>query len=139
MEFITDRTEADVLLGTAKGQYGPADLNRVERDVEQLAAAARALGLGCALTTKTDWGQPGPFDPDAWPTAAQMERYLGNVAALCDLFGQPCNLPPNLDHLTWEGANAIEQALQRVHTQVRRLSTIYRFSGELYAGEEEGL
>ena len=38
MQFITDRTHADVLLGNEKGIYSYEDLNRVERAVAQLSA-----------------------------------------------------------------------------------------------------
>ena len=42
MNLITDRTLEDVLLGTEKGHYGEADLNRVEYAVAELYELAKA-------------------------------------------------------------------------------------------------
>lgn len=138
MELITDRTEADVLLGTAKGQYNYTDLNRVESAVGELVALAARMGVGQDIVTKTDWAPPGAYLYSEWPTAgANMIRYLQNVSDLCDAFQVPTSaLPYSMSSLTWEGANAIEKALQAVYQRIQKLLLYYRYSGEFYAGEE---
>lgn len=107
MEFITDRTKADVLLGNAKGGYGYEDLNRVETAVAELSTL-----LGLNLTTKTDWSV------SSLPLAADMDRYLGNVAAIrtkaislgaSSVFPA---LPSSMVNLNWTGANNIERVLE---------------------------
>lgn len=135
MEFITDRTEADVLLNNAKGSYGHTDLNRVEAAVKDISER-----LGLNLATKTDWGYPGDYDPGKWPVEAQMARYLGNIFTVRDHFGlTEIPLPTSMNRLTWQGANNIEKMLQRTLVIIDGIQESYRYSGEFYAGEEISL
>lgn len=139
MDLITNRTEEDVLLQNSRGTYGHEDLNRVEEAVAKLCTLAKQLDIQLDLTTKTDWGVPGAFSLDTWPTAEQMARYLGNVCALCDALSLKTSIPKTMEHLTFEGANEIENALLLVYNRVQGVLQTYQFSGELYAGEENVL
>ena len=62
IELVTDRTEADVLLGNSKGIYQAEDLNRVGQAVEELAALLPQLDLQAAVAPKTDWAPPEAYD-----------------------------------------------------------------------------
>lgn len=139
MEFVTDRTKTDVLLGTEKGQYGFADLNRVEQAVAELSAAAKKLDIHYTPVVKTDWGAPGVFSSETWPTKGQMIRYLENVSRLCQLMEIKAAIPSTMEKLTWEGANDIEQALLFVSERIRNILQILQYSGEIFAGEENYL
>ena len=136
MQLITDRTDGDVLLGTEKGRYNYTDLNRVENAVAQLLQFGEPLGLKQNLIIKTDWGLPGSFNADEWPTAAQMQRYLSNVRTLRDAVSLESALPETMEHLTWQGANAIEQVLSDVHLRMNAILNTLQYSGEIFAGEE---
>ena len=139
MNLITNRTEADVFLGNENGRYRYTDLNRVEQAVAELLTLSARLDIHPKLVTKTDWGLPGEFSAEAWPTKEQMERYLGNVHALCDALSLKANLPETMEHLTFVGANEIENALLSAYSRVQGVLSIYQFSGEFYAGEENVL
>lgn len=139
MNLITDRTESDVIMGTAKGQYGAADLNRVEAAVAYLSLTAKSFVATENLSVKTDWGLPGPFSSSSWPTKSQMNRYLNNVKKLCGTVGISAKLPASMENLTWEGANQIEKALLAVQEYVLKNFGGFRYSGEFFAGEEYGL
>ena len=140
INLVTDRTEADSLLGTAKGQYNADDLNRVESAVAELCDLALSVGVALDLVTKTDWSLPGDFQASDWPTESQMRRYIGNVTALCDAFSVVNgSLPNSMSRLTWAGANAIEESLVAVYSRVQGTLDAYRYSGEFYAGEEISL
>lgn len=134
MNLITDRTKADVLLGTAKGRYGFEDLNRVEKAAEELSGM---LGVQMHTVFKTNWGTPGVFDSKTWPTLQQMERYLGNVRKLCESVLLDATLPEFMEKLNWKSANQIEEALLTVERYARGM--LERYSGDVYAGEECGL
>lgn len=136
MEFVTNRTKSDVLLGTEKGYYGVSDLNRVETAVSELARLAKTLGSNKTFETKTNWGLPGEFSVSQWPTKNQMARYLDNVCSLCEVVELAANIPTSMEHLTWDGANRIEEALSIVYERMQRILTTFRYSGELFAGEE---
>ena len=120
MKFVTNRMEADVVLRRAKGCYSCADLNRVESNVKTLCQMAAEIGVEVAVSTKTDWGTPGEFDPAAWPTEMQMARYLKNVQDLCAALGLRVRLPASMRHLTVAGANDIEIALCQAYEEIRR-------------------
>lgn len=120
MKFVTDRTELDVLQGRAKGFYSYGDLNRVEMNVQTLCELAAQIGIDLNLQTKTDWAMPGNFESEAWPTEAQMARYLQNVQDLCAALGLRPELPLSMKNLTVTGANNIEKALEKVYEEIRR-------------------
>ena len=136
MQLITDRTESDTLLKNEKGIYGYADLNRVEAAVGEIAMLFPQLDLGLDLKIKTDWGMPGVFSTATWPVASQMERYLGNVVDVRDAFHISVQLPASMARLTWSGANSIERVLQMAMARGAGTIQSFRYSGEIYSGEE---
>ena len=136
MEFITDRTEADVLMGTAKGIYQDADLNRVEAAVAEISAQFHSLGICLELVVKTDWLPPEDYSSENWVTDDQMTRYLENVSAIRGLFPVSVELPQSMSDLNWEGANNIEKILKAAVERISAIRQTYRYSGEFYAGEE---
>lgn len=140
MQLVTDRTEADMLLQNEKGTYNFQDLNRVESAVQELLAHFPKIGARVEIVTKTDWGLTGDFSEATWPTFNQMKRYLQNVKTLCDLCSlQIPGMPTTMEDLTFEGANAIEVALEEVYKHINSIVRCLRYSGEFYAGEEIGL
>ena len=139
MILITDRTKADVLLGTEKGHYGAADLNRVEAAVAALYVIAEGLDVDEKPVIKTDWTLSEVFSPQTWVTEGQMKRYLGNVKKLCRAVGLEEMLPKSMANLTYQGANQIEKALNLAEKRIPIVLNAFRFSGEFFAGEENGL
>lgn len=139
MNLITDRTRSDVLLNTEKGRYEAADLNRVEEAVGNLCLIARTKVPLALLATKTDWGAPGLFSVSSWNVASQMDRYLTNVKRLCEVTGVQAELPESMRFLTTEGANQIEKALLLVQEHLSKNEKNFQYSGEIFAGEENGL
>lgn len=136
MNLITDRTESDALLGNEKGTYSYTDLNRVETAVTQIAKQITTLGFALSLQTKTDWSLPENFSVKTWPTESQMIRYLQNIAEIKKLFIIPTQIPETMEKLDWNGANNIEKVLQIAFSRIMGIKQSYRYSGEIYAGEE---
>lgn len=136
MNLITDRTEADVILGTAKGLYQAQDLNRVENAVKTITADFPRLGFHLPLVVKTDWKPPEDFSQAEWVTESQMIRYLDNIKKIRDLFPMNVPLPDSMSNLSWHGANNIEKVLQIAAERISAIKNNYRYSGEVYAGEE---
>lgn len=136
MDLITDRTETDAVMGTEKGVYSYTDLNRVETAAEEIARQITNLGFALQLQTKTDWNLPGNFTAESWPTESQMRRYLQNIADIKRVFVIPTQIPDSMEKLDWRGANAIEKVLQTAFGRITGIKQSYRYSGEIYAGEE---
>ena len=136
MDLITDRTETDAVMGTGKGVYSYTDLNRVETAAAEIAREITALGFALQLQTKTDWKLPDNFAVKDWPTESQMRRYLQNIADIKRVFVISTQIPDSMEKLDWRGANAIEKVLQTAFGRITGIKQSYRYSGEIYAGEE---
>lgn len=145
MDFITDRTQADIdyvkeisaklKAGTAtteeteawnaglKGAYNYTDLNRVEAATAELAAE-----LCLTLNTKTDW------TTEDVPTNSDMERYLANIRIIRNAvweFESTPPLPADMRRLNYVKANNIEKVISDLYAVI---ASIYRCN-ELYCGE----
>lgn len=128
MELITNRTPNAV--------YEYTDLNRVESAVAEIASMFQELGIAQNMEIKTDWDFPQNFSVESWPVQSQMVRYLSNVERIKALFPNSVRLPASMDSLTWTGANNIEKILQIAFDRISGIKKTYRYSGELFAGEE---
>ena len=72
------------------------------------------------------------------PTAAQMQQYLDNVAAIrstLTVFASTPETPGDMQKLTYEEANNIEKILLDIDAMLVLISRSWYFSGELFAGE----
>ena len=106
---MTDSQKTEYKQYASQGAYNYENLNYVEAVVWILSSE-----MGLDLTTKKDW--------DRWtvPIQSQMDRYLGNVRTLINKYAETHDvsdfppLPDSMNHLTWEGANNIEECLTRM-------------------------
>lgn len=165
LHLVTDRTLSDVLEGNEKGTYNASDLNRVGAAVSYLAeilvslpddlkSYAESNGVAWdvffdvpydppayVLTVKTDWVE------EDIPTPEQMELYLENAKALRNALDYDTDkLPDVMDNLSWQGANAIEKALEGLDeaitilrdttkTYLYNTASAWFYSGDLFSGE----
>lgn len=154
LNLITDRTQADVdrvatlngrvSAGTAteaektewasdlKGAYNASDLNRVGAAVAYVAGRLTGYGYTVSVDPRQDW-QGADI-----PTPESMTAYLADVAALRAALtvaaGTP-EVPEDMERLTWQEANNIEQILVDVDELLTRMAAAWFYSGDLYAGE----
>ena len=154
LHLITDRTQADVSRaeylarrlnagaataaeveeygGAMKGSYNAEDLNRVGAAVEYVANRLREYGYAVTVQPKTDW-RAGEI-----PTAAELETYRGNVAALRAVLPVGKNTPqtPNsMERLTYKKANDLEQILLDIDRLITNITLAWYFAGEVFSGE----
>lgn len=118
--------------GGLQGAYNYTDLNRVGAAVAYLADELNAIGFNLHLTPKTNWKvEDVPIDD-------QMPVYLNQVevirSALTPFQGTPA-VPADMDYLTYQEANAIEQILLDVEALIQNLKAAWFFCGEIYCGE----
>lgn len=153
LNLITDRTQADVdrvrqlaqkgfgnmtadekteWLNGLKGAYNASDLNRVGAAVAYVAGRLTGYGYVVSVSPRQDW-QVADI-----PTQESMTAYLADVAALRAALtvaaGTP-EVPEDMERLTWQEANNIEQILVDVDKLLTRMAAAWFYSGELYAGE----
>ena len=138
--LITDRTEADVTIGNAKGTYNASDLNRVGAAMNYVAARLREQGYDPHISPKTGWKD------DDWVDPAAQAVYLGDLAELRKQFTMlesTPEVPPRIlatainsgDGLTYGWANDIEQILLDIDVLLTNIAAGWLYSGEIYSGE----
>lgn len=144
--LITDRTQADVnavykrnadalakwtvsqkaeYLAGMKGSYTVTDLNRVGEACTYLYDLMQEMGYNLPgyVALKTDWGIADI------PTAAQMQDYIGTVAALKAAWDAAQTIPQSMNGIDFENANDIERLLIEVNETLTRIGAIYIRSG----------
>lgn len=154
MDFITDRTQADVdrraylarkglanmsqtelaeWLAPSKGAYNYTDLNRVEN------AVAKIKDLMSALRRDIDLYDTRKWTMDDVPSPTDMQKYLYNVKvirdALPELHYVMPEAPVSMVNFTYAQANAVEAILAYALEYVENVVEIFPFSGEIFGGE----
>ena len=138
--LVTDRTDADVNAGNAKGTYTAEDLNRVGAAMNYVADRLKAAGYDPHISPKTDWK-----DED-WVDTSAEAVYLGDLAELRKQFTMlesTPRVPPRIlatainsgDGLTYGWANDIEQILMDIDALLTNIAAGWLYSGEIYSGE----
>lgn len=130
--LVTDRTQADVDAGNAKGTYNASDLNRVGAAMNYVAARLREQGYDPHISPKTDW-----MDGE-WVTPADEAVYLGDLAELQKqfaLYETTPEVPPDIEKLNYIEANSIEQILVDIDALLTNIAAVWLYSGEIYSGE----
>lgn len=124
--------EVDVYLPNDKAYYRHTDLNRVQAAVAYLRGVYHAYGYdlvrGYALPV---------WQENDVPRREQGVTYLGAVKALdgwVPIPGKPV-LPSTVEHMDYNGANAIEKFLAMTEDTLDRISKAWFFCNEVYAGE----
>lgn len=154
--LITDRTQQDVdrirelakklNVGTAtveelaewnsialKGSYDHTDLNRVGDAVQYISEILKSCGYHCPVIPKLDWPESGSGSP------ADMAQYLKNVQTLrgiLTLLPETPNVPADMEKLTWQEANAIEQILVDLESTIKTMLKTRVACGDAYCGGE---
>lgn len=154
--LVTDRTQQDVdrirelskklNAGTAtveelaewnsialKGSYDYSDLNRVGYAVQYLSEILKSRGYDCPAIPKLDWSESGRGAP------SDMAQYLQNVQTLrgiLTLLPETPNVPADMEKLTWQEANAIEQILVDLESTIKTMLKTRVACGDAYCGGE---
>lgn len=146
LQLVTDRVIEDVQAKNLKGTYNALTLNRVEWATGYVANRLTENGYPTSVETKITWAvdRPENFRTDEerinnFPTAEEMQRYLGNVALCLRQFCKKSttgDLPESIDGLNYIGANTIEQVLEDIDELLYNMIASWRYSGTFYAGED---
>lgn len=145
--LVTDRTQADVervrelaekgftamtadeqaeWLAGMKGAYNASDLNRVGTALNYLVGRlAPVCGKNTQWSAKTDWGLTDVI------TAPQSAEYRQQIQAVRNALTYPSGTPavPEIDRLTYTGANDIERILALCETLIDNLIKAFRYTG----------
>lgn len=153
LNLITDRTEQDVerwrhlhskgwsamteeekaqWQTALKGAYNYVDMNRVESAVEFIKNRLAEAGYYVSPEVKTIW------TVSDYPTKADMDRYLGNIALLrsvLPIYPTTPKAPTTNKKLDYLVANDIEQILFDVDRLLTGINQSWYYAGDVFAGE----
>lgn len=156
LNLITDRTQADVdrglylaglwvggtFTGTddelaewnsdLKGFYNASDLNRVGSAMNYVANRFTESGYHPVISPRIDWTE------DDIPRESDMLHYLADLTALRSVLAvMPTTpeVPEDMDGLTYQEANNIEQILLDIDSLITRMMAAWFYCGDLYCGE----
>lgn len=118
-ELVTDRT--------GPGSYDWRDYNRVQAAAAHLQEGLTAAGYAVDLAPMPTWTRADI------PTPGQLADYLANVKNLRDVLAAEVTLPDTMARLTWQGANAIEEALRQVEELLEAIKAVYQRAGTPWA------
>ena len=130
--LVTDRTEADVTIGNAKGTYNASDLNRVGAAMNYVADRLKAHGYDPHISPKTDWKD------DDWVDPAAQAVYLFDLAELRKQFAMMAStpqVPADMEDMTFSEANDIEKILEDIDRLLTNAAQAWFYSGGLFSGE----
>lgn len=122
-------TEAEIaayFAGTSKGAYNATDLNRVGNAINYVAGLLNGAGYSVSASPKTDWEKTDE------PTPEQLEDYLAQVQTLrsvLTLWPSTPAVPPDMEDLTTDEANAIEQILVDLDAVITSMQQVYLRAG----------
>ncbi len=103
-----------------KGSYRYTDLNRVGAAVGYLTSLIQSLGYDIITSPVTNW------EESDIPTPAQMEQYLDNIKTLRNRlpYVSP-DAPADMQGLTFQEANAIEEILHTLETVLEAMQAAF--------------
>lgn len=122
-KLIFDRTEADIINNTSKGQYNSEDLNRIETWCKYLAETLKEYGYKLEIATKTNW-----LDTDR-PYNAEMNRIWSNVNTLKNAYFSFTKMPENFNKIDIDKANKIEKILAEINELIGNMVQTFVYSG----------
>lgn len=128
---ITD-TEKQEFLSHMKGSYGESDLNRVGTAVAVLTERLRDAGIYRDTVAKSDWQETDTFREN------DLSYYLEDIHQIrnaLEVLPSTPKVPADLQGLTWQEANDIEQILEDVDMLITNMEQAWFYAGDLYAGE----
>ena len=130
MDFVTDRTQADVEARNSKGTYNYTDLNRVIANSNTIAQALNDAGIPITLTwSRSNWTRT------QIPDDAYMAEFIANVNLIkAALPNNAPDAPASMSYLTFEGANNIEKILQEINTLLNNMLSTFPRSGSAIRG-----
>lgn len=155
--LITDRTNADLTaflavreriknrtataadwtayLADNEAAYNASDLNRVGNALNYVSERMNENGFNLSTSAKTDWTETDI------PTAPQMATYKAHIASIRNAIAYPAGTPvtPEIDRLTYTGANSIETILTLADGLIDKLIQTFIHSGTTYCGIIGGL
>ena len=127
--LIYDRTQMDLTNLTSKAYYNYTDLNRIEHWCEYLSKILNNYNYFVNISIKTNWTM---LD---LPTQSEMERIRENVNRLKEADFSFTQIPENLEYMTWQKANDIENILYEIDTLLKNMISQFYHCGEIYSGE----
>lgn len=129
--MVTDRTQADVIRGTAKGRLNASDVNRIAAACNAVSDMMQSYGYAVPERVRDDWATTDV------PRAADMAELMAVVRQVCSLvvfMRDMPTLPENLHRLGFETANDIERCLAAMGDMAEKIPSTWVYCGTVNSG-----
>ena len=127
--LIYDRTQLDITNLSSKAYYNYTDLNRIEQWCEYLSEILNNYNYFVNISTKTNWTM---LD---LPTQSEMERIRLNISMLKEAYFSFTQVPSNLENMTWQKANDIENILHEIDCILKWMENNFVYCGVANMGQ----
>lgn len=132
--WIYDRTSKDIEQRTAKAFFNYSDMNRLEKNAEYLSELLVENGYTSMIYSRTK-----TWDLQDIPRISHLEKIRGFVEKVIEIIplnDKSINFPTTLNNMNYVMLNNLEKAMYVLSKSIKRMKKAYKYSGELYSGEE---
>ena len=131
--WIFDRTAEDIENHTDKAYFNAVDMDGLEENAEYIGSLLADVGYTLPYTRIKTW------TVQDIPTYSQLEKirkYVESVIKIIPLNDDTIVFPNTLNKMNYVVLNNLEKAMYVLTQNIKRIKTAYKYSGEVYSGEE---
>lgn len=131
--WVFSRTGVDIEMRTKKAFFKYLDMNRLEENAEYLSTLLADVGYTMPYTKTKTWTVQ---DIPTYSSLEKIRKYVESVIKIIPLNDDTIVFPNTLNKMNYVVLNNLEKAMFILTQNVKRIKTAYKYSGEVYSGEE---
>lgn len=131
--WVFNRTVVDIEKRTKKAFFNYLDMNRLEKNAEYLSTLLADVGYTMPYTKIKTWTIQ---DIPTYSSLEKIRKYVESVIEIIPLSDDTIVFPNTLNKMNYVVLNNLEKAMCILTQNIKRIKTAYKYSGELYSGEE---
>lgn len=131
--WVFNRTVVDIEKRTKKAFFNYLDMNRLEKNAEYLSTLLADVGYTMPYTKTKTWTIQ---DIPTYSSLEKIRKYVESVIEIIPLSDDTIVFPNTLNKMNYVVLNNLEKAMCILTQNIKRIKTAYKYSGEVYSGEE---
>ena len=131
--WIYDRNSLDIQNRTRKAFFNYSDMNRLETNAKYLSDLLAEIGYSLPYTITKTWTLQ---DIPKFSELEKIRKYIADVIEIIPLNDNTIVFPNTLNKMDYVVLNNLEKAMYVLTANIKSIKTAYKYSGEIYSGEE---
>lgn len=131
--WIYDRNSLDIQNRTKKAFFNYSDMNRLETNAKYLSDLLAEIGYSLPYTVTKTWTLQ---DIPKFSELEKIRKYIADVIEIIPLNDNTIVFPNTLNKMDYVVLNNLEKAMYVLTANIKSIKTAYKYSGEIYSGEE---